>query len=718
MNSVPKPANAGAGQVAIANTNAAFANIRSGPGTQYTDIGDLRNNTLAVHFPQTRTPDNWVWIEQYGVGGWVFQGVVRFEPVVASTPVDPARATPYDGKVALWHWKGESVPETTIDELARNIKSRAPNVGQVWVKTSDGPNWQGRFDSGDMAINGPEDVDRWVQTLQRHGLEFHAWCVPTGADIDKEAEIISAVCRRPGVRSMILDIEPYVGFWRVGRDPIRPFMLKVRQGVDSAFHIGMSVDPRPWHYESIFPGEWFPFVNSIHPQSYWHTFRRPVDEVLQQTYDTWQGYGKPIIVVLQGDAPLDDQRVAHTLATQRHGSRGLSWWRYGVIPQWGAVNTPVQLTTSPAEPPAEPTDNFTDERLIIPGGTGWRSGSYTGKNEFSVFRGTWDWDVYYKDTEMQRSKVWVEWKTDLLESGRYEIAIFIPARHATTTRARYKIHGIKGTTTEVIVEIDQSRHRNQWVPLGIFELVKGAPNAGKVFLNDVTHEEGKTIAFDAVRWRRIVTMPADPGSGGSQPPAPTPTPPTVPSGPDVVNGVYVANGYDSPVGTEAERRGERVWPQGWVDASPFGRLYFIGTPQEAYHTGADLNWGKGPHDDKGLPTWACASGMVVFAGVLAVWGNVIIIKHDPLFTPSGKIYYSRYGHVQNMLVKPGDRVRRGQQVAEIGDAFGRYLPHLHFDLSPTTILETRPTDWPGKNQAALLKNYIDPLAFIRSNRPR
>jgi murein DD-endopeptidase MepM/ murein hydrolase activator NlpD len=145
-------------------------------------------------------------------------------------------------------------------------------------------------------------------------------------------------------------------------------------------------------------------------------------------------------------------------------------------------------------------------------------------------------------------------------------------------------------------------------------------------------------------------------------------------------------------------------------------LYFQGTWREAYHTGADLNWGS-PYADKGLPTYACANGVVVFAGNIRVWGNVIVIRHDPLGNPGGKVLYSRYGHVQNVMVKVGDRVKRGRQVAEVGDAFGTLVPHLHFDLSPTAILETKPQDWPGKDQARLLKNYIDPLIWIQNNRP-
>ncbi|MDQ7024502.1 MAG: peptidoglycan DD-metalloendopeptidase family protein [Anaerolineae bacterium] len=714
---VPKPADAGSGQTAIVNTKRAYVNVRSGPGTNYRDIGDLRDNSLVVYYPNSKTSDAWYWMEYRGLSGWIAGSVAEFEATVGGT-IEQAK-TPYDGKVAVWHWKGDAVAETSIQELARNLKNRAPNLKAIWVKTSDGADWQGRFDRSDMAVNGPDDIDRWVSALAAEGLEFHAWCVPKGVDVDAETSIISAVCQRPGVKSMILDIEPYTGFWQGGSAGVRPFMLKIRQQVGGGFHIGMSIDPRPWHYNSVFPEEWFPFVNSIHPQCYWYTFRNTPEETLQQAYDTWGGYGRPVIPALQGDAPLIDQESAHTLATQRHAATGVSWWRYGVISQYGAVNLPIELS-NPGNNPTDPTDNFADEVLIVPKGAGFRSGTYTGQQEFQEFAGTWNWSVLYKSTSVNTSAVWAEWKTTLPESGRYEISTFVPARHATTTKARYKVHGIKGTTTEVVIDINQYANRNRWVPLGIFELDKNQNNAGKVFLNDVTGETGKEIAFDAIRFRRIVTVPSTGGgssggsggsSGGGSSSGGTGT--TCPS---VVNGVPVADGYDSPVGTIEQLDDAKVWPDGWLDASPFGRLYFVGTPSEAYHTGADLNWGS-PYADKGLPTYACANGVVTFAGTLRVWGYVIIIRHDPLYDPSGQVLYSRYAHVQNLMVQAGDRVTRGQQVAEIGDGFGRFVPHLHFDLSPTTVLEIRPSDWPGTNQASLLKNYIDPLAWIRRNRP-
>jgi murein DD-endopeptidase MepM/ murein hydrolase activator NlpD len=699
---IPKPASAGTGKAALAQTKAAYVNLRNGPGTNYRDIGDIRNNTVVTYYGASRTADGWVWVEQGAAAGWVSTSVISFENIAAPTPIPPQQATPYDGKVAVWHWKGDSLAENTIEDVVRNIKAAAPYVNALFVKTSDatqrdGAQWMGYWDTKrSLAIDGPHSITAWIQVLSRYGMEFHAWCVPKGINVEAETNIIIQACQVPGVKSMILDVEPYAGFWMGGRTGVRPFMTRIRKAIPGSFHIGLSVDPRRNHYDGIFPQEWFPFVNSVHPQDYWATFRRTPEDVLKETFDTWGSYGRPIIPVLDGDADPQDMQTAITLATQRHRARGLSWWRLGTISQagWRVINQPVTPGTPPPPQQPPPGNNYGQPVIVRPNDTGFASGTYTGRQELSQFQGTWGWPVYYKATEQQTSKVWARWSPQIPESGKYEVAVFVAARHATTRNARYKINNVKGSNGEILVSVDQYRASDEWVTLGVFDLDRATSGAGTVFLNDVTGEAGLEIAFDALRWRQVLTQP------GQNPP-PTQQ--------------YLADGYDAPVGTVADRRGAQVWPPNWIDASPFARLYFVGTPQEAYHTGADLNL---PQDaDAHTPVYAVASGVVTFASQLPVWGNVIIVRHDPLVT-NGKVMYSRYGHVENIAVKVGQRVARGQQVANVGNAFGRYAYHLHFDLSPTTILETNPEHWPGRNLNLLLANYVDPRLFILANRPK
>jgi len=120
--------------------------------------------------------------------------------------------------------------------------------------------------------------------------------------------------------------------------------------------------------------------------------------------------------------------------------------------------------------------------------------------------------------------------------------------------------------------------------------------------------------------------------------------------------------------------------------------------------------------DAHSPVYAVASGVVTFADRVPGWGNVIIIRHDPLIS-TGQVVYGRYAHVNSPIVKVGDRVVRGQQIAKVGNAEGLYAYHLHFDLSPTAVLETQPWHWPKLNWNALMENYVDPQDFIRQHRP-
>jgi lipoprotein NlpD len=71
---------------------------------------------------------------------------------------------------------------------------------------------------------------------------------------------------------------------------------------------------------------------------------------------------------------------------------------------------------------------------------------------------------------------------------------------------------------------------------------------------------------------------------------------------------------------------------------------------------------------------AAADGQVVYSGGgLKGYGNLIIIKHNDK-------YLSAYGFNRRLLAAEGDRVKRGQAVAEIGQAVegGGYL--LHFEI--------------------------------------
>lgn len=86
----------------------------------------------------------------------------------------------------------------------------------------------------------------------------------------------------------------------------------------------------------------------------------------------------------------------------------------------------------------------------------------------------------------------------------------------------------------------------------------------------------------------------------------------------------------------------------------------------------------------GDPVLAAASGRVVYAGTgLRGYGKLVIVKH-------GNNFLSAYAHNQNLLVKEGQAVSKGQKIAELGDTDSD-RPKLHFEIRR----QGKPVD-PGK----------------------
>ena len=76
---------------------------------------------------------------------------------------------------------------------------------------------------------------------------------------------------------------------------------------------------------------------------------------------------------------------------------------------------------------------------------------------------------------------------------------------------------------------------------------------------------------------------------------------------------------------------------------------------------------------KGNAIKASADGKVVYSGGgLISYGNLIIIKHN-------KTFLSAYAYNRKLLVKEGDMVKAGQQIAEMGHK-DKLSPRLHFEI--------------------------------------
>jgi murein DD-endopeptidase MepM/ murein hydrolase activator NlpD len=297
------------------------------------------------------------------------------------------------------------------------------------------------------------------------------------------------------------------------------------------------------------------------------------------------------------------------------------------------------------------------------------------------------------------ASVWAAWVPQDLNDQEYEILAWIPAEHATTRQARYHIHGVRQKDSPVVVEVNQSQFADTWASLGTFRFDLTRSHSGHVQLTNFTGEDNREVAFATVRWQ--------------------------PAGVAASAGERLADGFDPPVGTMSERRSNNIWPGEWYDVTGYDVLYTIrrepvGHNQwrdvKAFHTGADLNLPR--NLDRRAPLFAVASGEVTFAGFMTAWGNIIVIRHDPLW-PDAPPVYSRYAHMFSIDVRAGDRVERGERIGLIGegDPDKPFAAHLHFDISPTTILEEKPSHWPALKREQVHQHYVDPRRFIEEHRP-
>ena len=85
------------------------------------------------------------------------------------------------------------------------------------------------------------------------------------------------------------------------------------------------------------------------------------------------------------------------------------------------------------------------------------------------------------------------------------------------------------------------------------------------------------------------------------------------------------------------------------------------------------NMGIAIAGNPGDPVLAAADGRVIFSGPgPRGYGNLVIVKHDA-------DTLSVYAHNRALLVKDGAQVRRGQQIAELGES-GTDRPKLHFEI--------------------------------------
>ncbi|RED38529.1 peptidase M23-like protein [Winogradskyella eximia] len=153
---------------------------------------------------------------------------------------------------------------------------------------------------------------------------------------------------------------------------------------------------------------------------------------------------------------------------------------------------------------------------------------------------------------------------------------------------------------------------------------------------------------------------------------------------------FIAKGFDFPVG--------KPNANGYYNAQKF---------KENNHLGDDWNGLGGGNSDLGDPIYSIANGYISEAkDYKGGWGNVIRIVHFY----NNKFYESLYAHCDSMLVSPNQFIKKGEQIATIGNCNGTYYAHLHLEIRNDVDLDI------GDGYSTDTTGYLNPTDFIKKNR--
>ncbi len=125
-----------------------------------------------------------------------------------------------------------------------------------------------------------------------------------------------------------------------------------------------------------------------------------------------------------------------------------------------------------------------------------------------------------------------------------------------------------------------------------------------------------------------------------------------------------------PSSVAAKKEPTRATP---VANTPVGRWRWPSEGQVVQRYASHPRKGIDVAGERGSAIRATAAGNVVYAGTgVTGYGALIIVKHN-------EEYLSAYGHNDELLVREGDRVQAGQQIARMGSS-GTDKVKLHFQI--------------------------------------
>jgi len=112
-------------------------------------------------------------------------------------------------------------------------------------------------------------------------------------------------------------------------------------------------------------------------------------------------------------------------------------------------------------------------------------------------------------------------------------------------------------------------------------------------------------------------------------------------------------------------------PKGWPVSGRITSNY--GHREHPMHGGDDFHTGMDISAETGTAVKATADGVVSFSGWSGGGGNLVVLEH-------GFGYSTCYAHNKIIVIKEGQRVKRGEIIAYSGSTGNSTGPHCHYEI--------------------------------------
>lgn len=144
-------------------------------------------------------------------------------------------------------------------------------------------------------------------------------------------------------------------------------------------------------------------------------------------------------------------------------------------------------------------------------------------------------------------------------------------------------------------------------------------------------------------------------------------------------------------------------------SSPFGIRTHPLFHKKRKHNGIDI---PAPY---GAPVVATADGSVRYVGYNKGYGRMVVVQH-------GNGLITRYAHNSKIIVKKGQKVEKGQKIAEIGSSGIATGPHSHYEVllhktpvNPELFILKTPERTSSQTSEILTQQKHDNSGFNRSD---